>query len=140
MVLEMASLVGACRGIFEEVNVCGFFGTGGAGLRDMDDEVESVLDGGSSPLSVLFPRLWLLLARTRWSSYWAGGILVAVADACRSASSIDASARLREPGITIQSGSSLCVKGFAGRWGLGMYPFLDSAKCGRAELPRKYKS
>ena len=140
MVLEMASLVGACRGIFEEVNVCGFFGTGGAGLRDMDDEVESVLDGGSSPLSVLFPRPWLLLARTRWSSYWAGGILVAIANACRSVSSVDASARLREPGIRIQSGSSLCVKGFAGRWGLGMYPFLDSAKCERAELPRKYKS
>ena len=126
--------------MFKEFNVCGFLGTGGAGLRDIDDEVESVLVSGFSPLSVLSPRPWLLLARTRLLSYWAGEVLVAIADACRSASSIKPSARLREPGITIQSGSSLCVKGLAGRWGLGMYPFLDSAKVERAELPRNYKS
>ena len=139
MALGMTSLVGACRGTFKEVNFCGFLGTGGAGLRDIDDEVESVLVMASLPVSVLSSRLWLLLARTRWSSYWAGEVLVAIAEACRSASSVDAFARLREPGRTIQSGSSLGAKGLAGRCGLGMYPFLDSAKCERAELPWKIK-
>ena len=57
IVLDMTSLEGASRGVLEEVKSCGFFGIGGAGFRDMDDEAESLLLWGFSTPSVLLHSL-----------------------------------------------------------------------------------